>query len=580
MTTTDAPSDDPAPMPAAQPGRQASPLADDAPPSDGPSGTAAGTADPWTPSSIADDLPGPAGTAPLPGSPGSASPAAEGPGFLETLPWWTVPLILIGVPVAFALVAQAVPDFYEDVVWKHYWGPIKADAMNCGYLSSEAPDRCALPTAPGVLAQSGYNPVNTLSWAVLLGVCILGIAQMLAVFRTTMDDKLILAATAWVVVGSVAHVLEDAGLFSGWLQYLFITPPIYLLFGAFGVGSFLVGQWMRSMAVKADLHAALRLLWLVHVVLVLVWLGLWWKGWEPITHYVHPLWVALFAVLNFALARFVVLRQGKVDPSLMTLVLSLGTYLLVGAYIVSYVVDPWNDLAGEGMVTSFLLAPLLAVAAAAVVYALARKAPKVILGLLLVGGSALAGVAVPAFAHFLLGRLHGLTGIAFLGTLRDGLERPVVGVAIGLAVALYVGVRAWQKHRGQAAVLTPLVAVAYAVFVNLLLIFSQMLDAFATALGIDLNGYTEKHVLSAEVIDAFRDFSTTVGWSFGALYPTFLAFVPVKFMISLLVVWAIDVHSREDARQHPTMIGLVKFAIIMVGIGPGVRDFTRLSLGV
>jgi uncharacterized membrane protein len=187
-----------------------------------------------------------------------------------------------------------------------------------------------------------------------------------------------------------------------------------------------------------------------------------------------------------------------------------------------------------------------------------------------VGGSLLAGVAAVTLVNLLLSERLGLFG---------GLHG-LLAVAGVILVAIAAGARWWTRLRPQVAMVVPLVATAYALAINLLLVFSQMLDGFATALGIDLLGYMEKHVLSARVIDVFRGFSQDVGWTFGATYPTFLAFAPVKFLVSLLVVYAIDVHSREDARTHPTMIGLVKFAIIMVGIGPGVRDFTRMSLGV
>ncbi|MFA5944426.1 MAG: DUF63 family protein [Candidatus Thermoplasmatota archaeon] len=510
----------------------------------------------------------PAAEPPANASPDPASPPQ--PSLLERLPWWTVPAILIGVPLLFAFATQVVPDFYDDVVWKLYWGPIKADAMNCTQVSSLDTERCASATADGVLAKSGYNVVNTLSWAVLLGVCIFGIAQMLAKFKTAMDDKLIVAATAWVVIGSVAHVLEDVGLFAGALQYFFITPPIYLLFGAFGIASFLVAQWMRAIAAKADVHAALRVLWILHVILVLVWMGLWWKGWPQITVYVNPLLVAAFAVVNFFVSRRIILRQGHVDASLMTLTFSLGTALLVGTYILTYILDPWTPPHSAGMPTAFLIAPALAAAVAGLVYVTARKAPKVILGVLFVGGSLLGGVAAVTIVNLVLAQRLGLFG---------GLHG-LVALAAVLLVAAVIAFRWWSNLKPQLAVTIPLIGAAYALGVNLLLVFSQMLDGFATALGIDLIGYVEKHVLSARVIDVFRDFSTDIGWTFGATYPTFLAFAPVKLMVSLLVVYAIDVHSRDDVKQHPTMIGLVKFAIIMVGIGPGVRDFTRMSLGV
>lgn len=489
----------------------------------------------------------------------AGSPPTEGPGFLERMPWWAVPAILVGVPILVALAVQVDPQLYDDFVWKYYWGPIKADAENVSTLVHD-----------GVAAHSGYNLVNTLTWAVLLGVCIVGIAQMLVRFQTPMDDKLIVGATAWVVVGSAAHVLEDAGLFDGWLQYLFITPPIYLLFGAFGIASFLVGQWMKRVAAVGGPHAALRVLWLVHTVLVLVWLGLWLKGWPGIVAYVHPLWVAGFAVVNFLVARHFVLKSGTVDPSQLTLLLSLGTYLLVGAYIVTFIVDPWSRAPGDGMPSSSITAPLLALLAAGFVFLLARKSPKAILGILMVGGAVLGGIVAVAVWNLLVGRL---------GLPLPSLEGAVAVVA-ALVVAGAIAYRMWTNLKPRLADITSHVAVAYALAINLLLVFSQMVDAFATAIGIDLAGYSEKHVLSARVIDVTREFGTDMGIAFVAKYPTFLGFAPVKLLVSLLVVYAIDVQSRDDSERHPTLIGLVKFAIIMVGIGPGVRDFTRLSLGV
>jgi uncharacterized membrane protein len=54
----------------------------------------------------------------------------------------------------------------------------------------------------------------------------------------------------------------------------------------------------------------------------------------------------------------------------------------------------------------------------------------------------------------------------------------------------------------------------------------------------------------------------------------------VKFAISLLVISAIDGSPRSEEERQGPLIGLVKFAIIMVGIGPGIRDFVRMALGV
>ncbi len=498
--------------------------------------------------------------APLPGSPDAVTtaPAAAAPvdhgAWMDKLPLWLVPAVLVVVPLLAALTAKAVPSFFEDVIWRYYWGPIKADAENVARL-----------TYHGVVAHSGYNVVNTLSWAALLGLCILGIAQMLRHYRTPMDARLIVAATAWVVVGSMAHVLEDTGLFATPTQYVFITPPIYLLFGAFGIAAFLLGQQLKKVEARSDVHGALRVLLLVHVILAVLWLGLWLKEWSQLTQYVNPLWVAGIALVSYFVARHFALRAGRIDPTQLCLTLSLGTYLLVIAYIVSFLKDPWMEPSDNRIPWSSLAAPGLALAVTALVYVAPRRA----LFWFLAAGTFLALAAV------VLKVLH--TGA--LSRVGDAL--PTAGVALLAALVagaiLYSwGKGLWPRREQLIADMGP----AYRLPINLLIVFGQMTDAFATSFGIDLAGYDEKHVLSAGIIDQFREASDAVGFGFGVQYPTFIAFVAVKLLVSLLVIFAMDVVSKDDPKANPDVIGLVKFAIIMVGIGPGVRDFTRLSLGV
>jgi uncharacterized membrane protein len=552
-----------------------------APQDDGPTGAApqdtatllpppsAAPATTSTSASPASTLPAPTPDPMAPSTPATPVPggaADREPGMLDSLPLWTVPALLVGIPLLFALVGQLVPSFYDEVIWQYYWGPIKADAENVARLTHD-----------GVVAHSGYNVVNTLSWAVLLGLCILGIAQMLRRFRTPMDARLIIAATSWVVVGSAAHVLEDTGLFATPLQYLFITPPIYLLFGAFGVGAFLIAQGLKRVAERHDLHQALRLLWVVHMALVILWLGFWLSDWDQITVYVNPLWVALIAVASFFTVRHFILRRGAVDPTELCLTLSLGTYLLVAAYIVSFLNDPWMEPSDDAIPSSAILAPLLALAVMVAVWKAPRKA---ILAVLFVGGSIAAGVAALYVLKLLLGGIVGdRLGIELGTRMADNLGGWRGGAVIAIAAG-YVAWRWWQSLKPRLAQVLADMDPAYGWGINLLIVFGQMTDAFATSFGIDLGGYDEKHVLSAGIIDEFRDFSLRVGFDFGAQYPTFIAFVAVKLLVSLLVIFAIDVYSKDDAKTSPTLIGLVKFAIIMVGIGPGVRDFIRLSLGV
>lgn len=439
-----------------------------------------------------------------PAAPDAAAPAPPPPrpDLLERLPGWTVPALLLGVPLLFALAAKLFPGFYDHVIWPYYWGPIKADAIG---LDGSVPYYDGHPVA----AHSGYNLVNTASWAALLAVGLVGIAQVLRRTRTAMDGRLIVGATAWVVAGSLFHVMEDTGLFRAPLQYFFITPPIYLLFAAGGVASLVVGHYLRSVAERAGLDRALQKLWFILAIPVLAYLALWLKGWGQVTHYVNPVWVALFALATHAVASFRARRAGRIDPTALVGQLSIGWILLALAYTVSFVGSPWHP---QAPVLEALWAPLLAAATAAAMFALAT-------------------------------------------------------VMVGRA-----------ERRGKARRRD--FWLAFFQPINLLLLFSQMLDGFATAIGIDSGGYSEKHVLSKALIDLTRDAGEGLGIGFLAEHPTLFGFTTVKFAISLLVIGAIDGSARSEEERQGPLIGLVRFAIIMVGIGPGIRDFVRMALGV
>jgi len=115
-------------------------------------------------------------------------------------------------------------------------------------------------------------------------------------------------------------------------------------------------------------------------------------------------------------------------------------------------------------------------------------------------------------------------------------------------------------------------AIVFAAPLNLLLVFAQMSDATMTSLGIDVYGYEEKHVVPRTLI-ALAD-----GW--GIAWPATAVMMTFKMLISLGVIWAIDLYAKEDAVKYPNLTGVAKLAIIIVGLSPGVRDAVRLAMGV
>lgn len=80
-----------------------------------------------------------------------------------------------------------------------------------------------------IIYDTGYNPVNTVTWAIILGLCLFGVLKLLDKLDVKADWDFVKAIIPFIVAGSTLRVFEDAELFRPPLQYLFITPPIYLL---------------------------------------------------------------------------------------------------------------------------------------------------------------------------------------------------------------------------------------------------------------------------------------------------------------------------------------------------------------
>jgi len=80
-----------------------------------------------------------------------------------------------------------------------------------------------------IIYDSGYNPVNTITWAVLLGLIILGLIRLFRKLDLPMDERLVAYTIPYVLAGSTLRVVEDADLVLAPASYLLITPLIYFV---------------------------------------------------------------------------------------------------------------------------------------------------------------------------------------------------------------------------------------------------------------------------------------------------------------------------------------------------------------
>jgi uncharacterized membrane protein len=79
----------------------------------------------------------------------------------------------------------------------------------------------------GIINDTSYNPVDTLTYAIVLGISLFGVLKLLERLNVKIDPKFMISVTPYIIAGSSLRVLEDLKVFTPPLRYLFITPLIY-----------------------------------------------------------------------------------------------------------------------------------------------------------------------------------------------------------------------------------------------------------------------------------------------------------------------------------------------------------------
>ncbi len=80
-----------------------------------------------------------------------------------------------------------------------------------------------------IIYDTSYNPVDTITWAIVLGLAILGLTKLFRRLELRMDEKLVKYTLPFILAGSSLRVIEDADLVPPPWKYLLITPLIFFL---------------------------------------------------------------------------------------------------------------------------------------------------------------------------------------------------------------------------------------------------------------------------------------------------------------------------------------------------------------
>ena len=88
--------------------------------------------------------------------------------------------------------------FYDQWIWKYYWGPIVADASGHSVSGN------------GIYAYEGYTLISEITYGVILIIALYVIYKLLKKLKITIDWRFCLALMTYILFGPVSRVLEDA----------------------------------------------------------------------------------------------------------------------------------------------------------------------------------------------------------------------------------------------------------------------------------------------------------------------------------------------------------------------------------
>jgi len=143
--------------------------------------------------------------------------------------------ILVTVVMIIVAGCYLLPSFfYDQWIWKYYWGPVVADAS--GHSVSWN----------GVVANEGYTLISEITYGIILIIALYAIYLLLKRLKISVDWKFCLSLMPYIIFGPVARVLEDTEYFSEPFVYWFISPLIYFQIAVYALFFVILGYYIEQ----------------------------------------------------------------------------------------------------------------------------------------------------------------------------------------------------------------------------------------------------------------------------------------------------------------------------------------------
>jgi uncharacterized membrane protein len=176
----------------------------------------------------------------------------------------------------------------------------------------------------GIINDTSYNPVDTVTYAILLGVSIFYVLKILDKLKVEIDPAFIASVTPYILAGSSLRVLEDSNIFTPPLRYLFVTPIIYFFMFAITVTVLAISIYLKRKGKIRDYHVFFGLVGVVWAVINIAVLLM-------VEEVKNPVPAAFILILGFLTTFIVYFISGRVNFSLLTNKLNISilfTHLL------------------------------------------------------------------------------------------------------------------------------------------------------------------------------------------------------------------------------------------------------------
>ncbi len=144
-----------------------------------------------------------------------------------------------------------------------------------------------------IVHKTGYNPVNTITWAIILVIAVVLVYRALRRYDVRFDWKFAAGNIPFILLGASVRVVEDAGFLQPPVSYFFMTPLIYVIIFLIAFPTLLVSLKVRREDYWKHYGSVGLLLSLATLIL------LFWKL-QPVNWWVIP--VTLLLAAGFTIA--------------------------------------------------------------------------------------------------------------------------------------------------------------------------------------------------------------------------------------------------------------------------------------